>query len=149
MRIKRKFIDGTVDVELLKDTDTLLLNQINYPSGPRGFQVKAIPSDTVVYWSFSRIKVNNYIKRIADRYGFKIEFSEGLTGKHLSYNFRHSPNEYLFGAVIYVVFGAVLAFSKNPDTLFTVFLFLTAAFCLWQNINSRKSYNKAFQRASR
>jgi len=149
MRIKRKFMDGTVDVELLKDTDTLLLNQINYPSGPRGFQVKALPSDTVVYWSFSRIKVNNYIKRIADRYGFKIEFSECLTGKHLNYNFRHSPNEYLFGAVMYIVFGAVLAFSKNPDTLFTVCLFLTAAFCLWQNINSRKSYNKAFQRTSR
>ncbi len=145
MKIKRSFMDGTVEVENLKETDGLLLNQISIANSPRAFQVKALPSQEVVYWSLSRRKANNYIVSMASKYGFNVDFGENVQGRSLGYNFRYSPNEYMFGAIIYALFGVALGISGGSEIIFSALLILLSIFCLWRSISSRKTYNKSLK----
>lgn len=142
MNIQRNLMDGIVDTGIPKDTNALILNQVNIANSPRAFQVKALPSDEVVYWSFSRRKVNNYIKNLININDFDVVYGETVQGKSLSYNFRYSPNEYIFGVLIYVVSGVILVLSKTPDKIFIALLILLSVFCFWQGMKSKKSYNK-------
>ena len=145
MKIKHSFMDGTVGVENLKETDGLLLNQISIANSPRAFQVKALPSQEVVYWSFSRRKANNYIVSIASKYGFNVEFGENVQGRSLDYKFRYSPNEYMLGTVIYALFGVALGISGGSEIIFSTLLILLSVFCLWRSISSRKPYKKSLK----
>lgn len=145
----RKFIDGTVDIKQLHNTENLLLNKIDIGFGPRGFQVKALPSDEIVYWSFSRKKVNDYIKIQVSKNGFNVVFGDSLPCKRLDYEFRYSPSEYLIGLIITAIFGVILALGDTAVIPFTVFLFVLSGHCFWQYLKSKKIYNKALQRTSR
>jgi hypothetical protein len=145
MKIKRSFIDGTMEVENLKGTDSLLLNQISIANSPRAFQVKALPSHDVVYWSFSRRKANSYIESMVSKYGFNVEFGETVQSKSLDYSFRYSPNEYMLGTVIYALLGVALGVSVGAEIIFTALLLLLSMLCLWRCISSRKPYNKSLK----
>lgn len=145
MKIKRSFMDGTVEVKNLNETVGLLLNQISIANFPRAFQVKALPSQEVVYWSFSRRKANNYIESITNKYGFNVEFGETVKGRSLDYNFRHSPNEYMFGTVIYALLGVALGVSGDSESILSTLLLLLSVLCFWRSISSREPYTKALK----
>ena len=143
MRPTRSFLNGTINIEDINDAQALILNKIEFPYSPRAFQVKAAPSNDVVYWSFSRRKANNYIRKNIAQRGLSIFFSDTLAGKSLDYNYRHSPNEYLFSFALYFVIAAISVSSPMTESFFTCFMSFLAIISLIKSIKSRKAYDKS------
>jgi|SRR5690606_1432673 len=142
IRPTRSFLDRTINIEDIKDVQALILSKIEISNSPRAFQVKAIPSNDVVYWSFSRRKANNYIRKNIAKRELNVFFSDNLAGKSLDYNYRYSPNEYLCGFALNVVItAAFLPFTT--EIFFTFFMPFLAIICLVKSINSRKVYDKS------
>jgi len=141
MKYKRNFLTGEVPIEKINNIESLLLRQFNIARAPRGFQVLALPEREVVYWSFSRKKANNFIKEQAKVKGITHIIDESVKIKSLEYNHKYTPNEYLFGSVLYLSFFLFLILNGHSYfEFFPIFLFVLSSYMLHQHIYS--NFNK-------
>jgi hypothetical protein len=123
-------MNRAVKIEDIKDAKAIILNGSAH--SPRAFQVKTVPSDVVVYWSFSRKKANNFIRNLVAERELSVFFGETLKGKSLAYNYRYSPNEYFLGFIVWGLLSAFLTLSHPDEKFFALILFLLAMSCLIQ-----------------
>ena len=110
--------------------------------GGRTFQVKALPSGKLVYWSFSRKKVNQFIKNTIRDYGYSVQYADTIKPQSLDYSFSYSPNEYFISALIYCAFSLLLLFESKMDVLFPSLILLAGFYCIYQYCSSKSPYNK-------
>ena len=148
MKYKPNFLDGTIPINQIEYIESLLLKKIDIAQSPRGFQVLALPGKEVVYWSFSRKKVNEYIKSLIEIKNIMPSYDDSIKIKSLEYNHSYTPNEYLFGFSLYLIFFIFLALNNYSYTeFFPIFLIFISTYTLYKYIVSN-IHNKALTRRS-
>jgi len=142
MKYKPNFLDRTIPINQIEYIESLLLKKIDIAQSPRGFQVLALPGKEVVYWSFSRKKVNTYIKSLIETKNIMASYDDSIKIKSLDYDHRYTPNEYLFGFSLYLIFFIFLVLNNySYSEFFPMFLILLSTYSLYKYIFSNIQNN--------
>lgn len=135
----------------MSKSDTLTLSMAEVRKGPRWFYVTSKESGKVVYYSFSRKKVNWFIKMAIKETGCRVNFGDSIFCKVLEYDFRYSPKEYLIATIVLPFFALMAHYDSSFENfgnqyfnIVSIILALSALF-MYKYISSKKSYSKALK----
>ncbi|MEQ5837178.1 hypothetical protein [Marinobacter sp. NFXS9] len=136
---RKRFVDGTTVLESLDGVTGLRITKVN-AAGCNAFRVLALPSEDIVYWSFSRHKVNRFARGKAEELARPIELGAQLAKYPLDYDFGYSPGAYVIGAIVFGLmgfYGLITASAPTPSIL----LLGVSLFTLFQGFRASKYLN--------
>jgi len=138
MKYKRGFLSGVISINDVLHIESVYVRQIDVRH-TRAYQIKALPNNEIIFWSDSRKKTNDFIKKEILKRNLKYRLENSIKYKSLDYNYKCTPGSYIIMSLAFMCFAILFVNQSNSSDWIYYFFLLGSIYGLIMTVISSRN----------